>query len=165
MKQLYNSADTSINTVCKIYRQADFQAGTNVLDFGGGKYNSNTEYMKEKMVSVSVYDPYNRTAEHNEKVLSEARTNKPDYVVCSNVLNVILEDEIIDGILQELASFGAPAVYIAVYEGDRTGKGKATSKGFQRNEKTSVYLPKISRYFEIVSTKKGIITCTPKQAN
>lgn len=161
MKQKYSSAETSLCIVNKVYTHHTFANGSKILDYGGGRYDLNTEYMKERGVDVSVYDKFNRSEEHNVRVLNSARQTQPDYVVCSNVLNVIMEDEVIDGILEDIASFGARTL-IAVYEGDRTGTGRETSKGYQRNTKLSEYVPMVQKYFDIISKKNGILECLPR---
>lgn len=161
MKQKYSSAETSLCIVNKVYTHHDFASGSKVLDYGGGKYDMNIEYMKERGVDVSVYDKFNRSEEHNASVLRTARQTRPDYVVCSNVLNVIMEDEVIDSILEDMASFGSRTI-IAVYEGDRTGNGRETSKGYQRNARLSKYIPMVEKHFEILNKRNGILECLPR---
>lgn len=161
MKQKYSSADTSLCIINKIYTHYTFKGGSRVLDYGGGKYDMNTTYMKDKGVDVAVYDKFNRSEEHNNRVLHDARQTPPEYVVCSNVLNVIMEDEVVDSILEDMASFGSRTI-ISVYEGDRTGAGRETSKGYQRNAKLSEYIPMVEKHFDIISKKNGILECLPR---
>lgn len=160
--QKYTSKDTSINVVNKVYKQCTFNDNSLILDYGGGKYDSNAEYMKGKNGSdVLVYDKYNRSDGHNSTVLNRCREDIPDYVVCSNVLNVIMEEDVIESVLagiQELCGKDT-VVYIAIYEGDKSGKGKETSKGWQRNEKACEYEEIISRYFGF-RRKGGIFVCS-----
>lgn len=142
MKQEYTSAKTSINTVTKIYKNIEFVMGSEVLDYGGGKYDTNTEYLKERGVNCYVFDPYNRTEEHNQKVLDYFRYRQgSDYIVCANVLNVIKEDfiiiEILHNIKQLISEKGI--IYIQIYEGGKQSIGKRTIKGYQRNQKTVDY--------------------------
>lgn len=162
MQQRYSSKDTSINVVNKVYKQHAFEPNSLVLDYGGGKYDANVEYMKAKGVTVLVYDKYNRTESSNEQVLSYVAKNQPNYVVCSNVLNVIFEDEIIDEILQNIQSYNAEKVIFAIYEGNRSGIGGETSKGYQRNQKTKEYIPMIEKYFVVLKKKNGMIECGRK---
>lgn len=161
MKQRYSSADTSLAIVNKVYTQRAYAPGSRVLDYGGGRYDLNVEYMRGRGVTVSVYDKFNRSADHNTRVLEEARRDRPDYVVCSNVLNVIMEDEVVDGILADLASFGT-RVLITVYEGNRTGAGAATTKGYQRNARLAAYVPMVERHLDIISKRGGILECMPR---
>lgn len=162
MEQKYSSKDTSINVVNKVYKQYNFPSNSVILDFGGGKYDTNIKYMKERGVTVLVYDKYNRTEESNNEVLSYVAQNQPDYIVCSNVLNVIFEDEIIDDILRTIQEYDAKRVIFVIYEGDRSGVGRETSKGYQRNQKTKEYIPMIEKYFTILSKKNGMVECRRK---
>ena len=156
MKQEYSSKDTSISVVNKVYKQYNFRPFTTVLDYGGGKYDKNKDYMKQYLVKVSVYDKYNRSEEENRLALSVAHY---DYLVCSNVLNVIKEDEVIDEILKHMLSINADLYLFTVYEGDKSGSGKVTKKGYQRNQKLNFYYSLLEHYFSIVSNQKGILVC------
>ena len=158
MEQEYSSKDTSINVVNKVYKVYKFRENSRVLDYGGGKYNTNIEYMKKKNVDIVVYDKYNRDKANNSKAL---RNNYYDYIVCSNVLNVIKEDEIIEEIILHMIELGKrDTIYLyAIYEGDKSGIGKATSKGYQRNQKTIYYMNMLMYYFSSVEKKNDIIIC------
>ena len=112
--------------------------------------------MKQYLVKVSVYDKYNRSEEENRLALSVAHY---DYLVCSNVLNVIKEDEVIDEILKHMLSINADLYLFTVYEGDKSGKGKVTKKGYQRNQKLNFYYSLLEHYFSTVSNQKGILVC------
>ena len=129
IKQQYTSANTSINTVSAVYKLID-TPNTVILDYGGGKYDTNAEYMLQKCNSrVLVFDPYNRTPEHNSKVIQYFKLNPAKIVVCSNVLCVIKEDEIILDILGNIRDlmdyYGI--LNIRVYERDKTGVGCRTT--------------------------------------
>jgi len=160
-KQEYSSKDTSLNVVNKVYTQYNFKPKSIILDYGGGKYDTNVEYMEKLNGSkVYVYDKYNRTEEHNEEVFKYLDKNKPDYVICSNVLNVIKEDSIIEDILKTISEkYPFALVLIKVYEKNKSGVHEVTSKGYQRNEKTEAYIPVISKYFDVKSIKNGILEC------
>ena len=149
IKQQYTSADTSINTISAVYKLID-TPNTVILDYGGGKYDTNAEYMLQKCNSrVLVFDPYNRTPEHNSQVIQYFKLNPAKIVVCSNVLCVIKEDEIILDILGNIRDLMAyyGLLYIKVYERDKTGVGCRTTKGWQRNQKTEDYIPFIQQVF------------------
>ena len=160
--QKYSSKDTCLNQVAAIYNKFQFPKGSRVLDYGGGRYDKAKQYMAENGVEVMVYDKYNRTPDHNAVVMAKAKQNTPDYVVCSNVLNVIAEDEIVDEVLFNLASFTGSTVLITVYEGNGTGVGKVTTKGYQRNAKLCSYLPMVEKYF-VVQKRNGVLICTGKR--
>lgn len=150
LRQEYTSADTSINTVSAVYKKLGSLCGEVILDYGGGKYDSNKDYM-EKMYNtlVLVYDPYNRTSEHNHKVLSYFTKKPARHVVCSNVLNVIKEDDVILEILRHIYSLMDKNgwLYIKIYERDKSGIGCKTTKGWQRNQKLSEYIPFVEKAF------------------
>ena len=149
IEQKYTSANTSINTVSAVYKLID-TPNTVILDYGGGKYDTNAEYKLQKCNSrVLVFDPYNRTPEHNSKVIQYFKLNPAKIVVCSNVLCVIKEDEIILDILGNIRDlmdyYGI--LYIRVYERDKTGVGCRTTKGWQRNQCIESYIPFIQQVF------------------
>ena len=149
IKQEYTSAGTSINTISAVYKLID-TLNTVILDYGGGKYDTNAEYMLQKCNSrVLVFDPYNRTPEHNSKVIQYFKLNPAQIVVCSNVLCVIKEDEVILDILGNIRDLMAyyGILYIKVYERDKTGVGCKTTKGWQRNQCTESYIPFIRQVF------------------
>ena len=90
--QEYDSAATSINSskLPAIYRMINLEPGGLYVDFGGGRWDNAVEYIKDKGATLVVYDPYNRSAEHNKEVLRILRENGgADAAVNSNVLNVI----------------------------------------------------------------------------
>ena len=163
-KQEYTSKDTCINTVSAIYKQIGFGMISTILDYGGGKYDTNAQYMKEKYeCTVLVYDPYNRDIKHNRRVLEYFTKRPAQYVVCSNVLNVIKEDEIIIEVLRHIYSLMDKGgfLYIKVYERDKTGTGCKTTKGWQRNQKLDEYIPFIEMAFGkhcLIKKKKDILS-------
>ena len=163
LKQEYSSKDTCINTVSAIYKQVTFGLCETILDYGGGKYDTNAEYMREtRNCEVLVYDPYNRSYKNNREILEYFTRRPARNVVCSNVLNVIKEDEIILGILRHIYSLMDKNgyLYIKVYERDKSGVGCKTTKGWQRNQKLSEYIPFIEKAFGThckIEKKKDIL--------
>ena len=163
MEQIYSSSNTSINKVSKIYTNMDFKENSFILDYGCGKYDTSIEYMKNKNCVVLPFDKYNRDNSINNQSLKYCENNKIDYIVCSNVLNVIKEEEIIDDILKHIHTLSKDntIVYISVYEGNKTNIGIPTSKGYQRNEPYKNYLKYIEKYFNI-EIKKQVFICRRK---
>lgn len=159
VKQKYTSADTSINVVNRVYKEVPFPPNSIILDYGGGKYDTNTEYMAKKGVKILVYDPYNRSPTHNARVINYVKNNGVDYIVCSNVLNVIPEDTNMEQAIANIAKLAKKKskVYFTVYEKNKSGIGQVTTQGYQRNQKTKYYLPFIEKYFKNVYMKKNII--------
>lgn len=152
--QTYTSKETSISTVNKVYKDLPITTEPKViLDYGCGKYNNNKEIAESKGYIWLGYDPYNRTdEENNESMLYITRNGKADIVICSNVLNVIAENDIIQSIANTLPMFGNK-VLVTIYEGDKSGIGKVTKKGYQRNEKAIEY----TKYFHGKGVVKGNI--------
>lgn len=160
MKQEYTSSETSINQIPAVYTKFPqaFGKGDRVLDYGGGKYDTTKEYMAQFGVKVDVYDPFNRSVAHNKKITDAYKMKKADVIVCANVLNVIKEPEVIEGIIHEIMYKYAGAntiVIFQVYEGDKSGKGKVTTKGYQRNQPASSYSVFFKRAYRGKMIRKG----------
>lgn len=165
--QEYDSAATSINStkLPAIYRMIKLQPGTVGVDFGGGKFDNAVEYLRDQDVTLCVYDPYNRSAEHNREVLRTLRANGgADFAINSNVLNVIKEPEARKGVLENIKKItksGAP-IYITVYEGRGDAKEGVTKSGYQLNRKTADYLEEIQEVFPDAKRKGKLIVATNK---
>ena len=160
-EQLYTSAKTSRNQVpathTNVNKFIDWEPGTVNADIGGGRFEKATEYLKDKGVTNLVYDPFNRTVEHNQEVVNKIINGGADTATVSNVLNVIKEDENIDKVLKQThnALKDGGTAYFNFFEGDGRGQGKETKDGWQRNQKTADYLPIIQKYFPQATTLKG----------
>ena len=153
--QAYDSAATSINKnknpagYTKLKKQGVFKEGQTVVDIGGGKFDNVVDEMAEEGVTVKVYDPFNRTPEHNAQVASEVADGKADVAVSNNTLNVIQEPENMSRVIQQAHNAiptGAKA-YFTVYEGSKDSVGKETTQGYQRNEPVTSYIPKLEQVF------------------
>lgn len=164
MAQNYTSANTSINStkLPMVYTNKtaiEIIKGKKVLDVGGGKFDNAIEYCKTLGTELQVYDKYNRTEEHNSKVLVGQQY---DVAIISNVLNVIDERCSRKDVVQ-LASVRADIVLITVYEGDGTGVGRPTKKDcWQENRKTESYIDEIKSFLgdKWNVTRKGkLIVC------
>lgn len=165
--QEYDSAATSINStkLPAIYRMIKLEPGTVGVDFGGGRFDNAVEYLRDQDVTLCVYDPYNRSAEHNREVLRTLRANGgADFAINSNVLNVIKEPEARKGVLENIKKItksGAP-IYITVYEGRGDAKEGVTKSGYQLNRKTADYLEEIQEVFPDAKRKGKLIVATNK---
>ena len=157
-KQTITSQNTSVNTISKIYSNVTFPYGSVILDYGCGKYDTAINHMASVGCAVLPYDKYNRPEDVNERSLNSAF----DYIVCSNVLNVLESEELIHSVLSHIQSLmnGSSVLYVSVYEGDRSGCGKETSKGFQQNQKSEWYKRLLENYFKTESLKNKIFRCT-----
>ena len=175
MSQKITSAKTSINStrVPALFKHpaVQWQADTRNLDWGGGRYDTATEFLKELGVENAIYDPYNREAAHNARVLAGSPY---DSATVSNVLNVVQGAEsrrsIIKDVLDNVKEGGI--IYIKVYEGDRSGTGRKTKQGscWQENKKTSCCIDELKDFKpqmiggsnKIIIIKKPITTKNKK---
>lgn len=87
MKQRFTSKQTSINStkapaVYSMKRAVNVMTGKTVVDIGGGRFDTAAEAARVYGAAVSIYDPFNRTPEHNAAVLAGSY----DVAVISNVL-------------------------------------------------------------------------------
>lgn len=150
--QEYDSAATSINSnkLPAIYKMVNFEPGKVYLDFGGGKFDNGVYFVKDKGATLLVYDPYNRSDEHNKQVLAELKENGgADAGLNSNVLNVIKEPEARLAVLRNLRRMVKPGgdIYITVYEGSGKGNEGPTKAGYQLNRKTEGYMDEVRQIF------------------
>lgn len=160
-EQEFSSAATSINgsKLPAIFKLVDFHANTLNLDYGGGKFDNATEYLKTMGVTNLIYDKFNRTAQHNQEVIRAVLENGgADTCTLSNVLNVIKEEsirhEILVNIYKLLKSDGI--LYITVFEGKPGQKEGPTKSGYQLARKTSEYIDEVANVFgEDKVTRRG----------
>lgn len=145
--QQYSSENTSINKVKlpagvalgkKITKKGDV-----VVDYGCGKFSNSNEALTKHGALYIGFDPYNIS--DNENLLAQIVLKHigADVVICSNVMNVICEDEILENmaelIVKGLKDDTSKAI-ITIYEGDKSGVGKiVNTKQYQRNLKTEAY--------------------------
>lgn len=161
--QEYTSAATSINStkLPALFKMVTFRDGSLNLDYGGGKFDNVASYLMDTYGATNlVYDPYNRTPDHNKSVLDQVRKNGgADTVTCSNVLNVIKEPGARLSVIRNCKNYlktGGTA-YFTVYEGSGTGEGSPTKSGYQLNKKTDQYVDEISQVFSNVTRKGKLI--------
>lgn len=165
--QKYTSAATSINSskLPAVYRLIKdyIKPGMIGLDIGGGKFDNAVEELAKSDIQLYVYDPYNRSSSHNNDALSAIRKNGgADFVVNSNVLNVIAEPEARQSVIRNCYKYlktGGTA-YFTVYEGDKSGQGRETKAGYQLNKGTGDYVEEIENVFSNVSKKGKLIVAT-----
>lgn len=167
-RQEHSSANTSINSTkipkvfTKLLEQNLLFKNSRNLDLGGGKFNNVTEMLSKLDIENLIYDPFNRSKEHNLNVLNLIEESKSDTVTISNVLNVIKEDDNKNSLIYLASKSLKPGgfLYITVYEGNKTGIGKVTRKDqWQENKKLSEYLDLNFSGFNLPYISKGIIIC------
>lgn len=161
MKQQFSSAATSINSSRLPAVYGKLPAVPHVIfDYGCGRY---IKHIRAALPADTVYLPYdvfNQPPAVNAATCAAVNgyhvDGQPVSVVCSNVLNVIMEDEIIEGIAANIRSIirDGGTAYVAVYEGNRTGQGRQTGPDqYQRNQPLRDYL----RFFPGAEIRRGVI--------
>lgn len=164
-EQEYDSAKTSINSnkLPAIYNMITLPEGSVGIDYGGGKFDNAVEALAEQGVTLHVYDPYNRSQQHNRAAIKALRANGgADFAINSNVLNVIKEPEARLNVLENIKTItkpGAP-IYITVYEGSGKGNEGVTKSGYQLNRKTADYLEEIQQVFPNAKRRGKLIIAT-----
>ena len=153
--QKYTSKNTSVNTtrVPAVYNKICWDklpAGVKVLDWGCGKDTALTSNMLEQNGLVHVgYDPNWKSEVEN--VAAVSLLGIANAFVCSNVLNVIDDDDIVRDICDKAAKH--EYFFITVYEGDKSGIGKRSKEDcYQRNEKIKSYC----KYFSDQAIHNGL---------
>ena len=160
--QEFNSADTSINSgkLPTVYSKLEFANGCTVLNYGGGKFNNTIEFGNANGFTDLIFDPFNRTVEWNAAVVKSISEKGVDLAILSNVLNVIKEVDVRGFVLSVLANTldENKPLFITVYEGDRTGYGRQTSRSaWQENRKLKEYLAEVQKHFTHVKTRYNTI--------
>jgi hypothetical protein len=167
-KQEYTSAKSSIKQLPAGFNIVEKYFGwkphTLNLDIGGGKYDLMTEKLKEKQVANLIFDPYNRSREHNDNVFSICRGMfKPDTVTIFNVLNVIKEREVQIAVLNlalKLLKNKGMLFVRSSYMNPNKVSGLTKSGTFQHNKTQKEYLEIVKEVFPNAELKHGIIFAT-----
>ena len=165
MKQEFTSAKTCIKQIPAGFKIVDkyfgWQPNTMNLDIGGGKYDLFTDALKEKGVNNLVFDPYNRTPEHNQQVLMICESFPADTVTIFNVLNVIKEFDMQIEVLNLALRFvkNEGSIYIRSTYKNQSGKSGVTKSGtFQHCKTQQEYLDEIVKVvFPMAELKHGLI--------
>lgn len=161
--QEISSADTSIKTINGIYKKivGKYPKYTTIFDYGCGRYDENMRFATENDFVWFGVDPYNRSVEWNKANINEMKTwgDSPNIIMLNNVLNVVKEKFAIEHIVRQVYNYAGENtdVYITIYEGDKSGIGRTTSKGYQRNEKVNNYIDYICEWFEVIEKIGNIL--------
>lgn len=133
------------------------------LDVGGGKYDFSRNYMKSKHnIDLLIWDPYNRSKEHNLEIQSLVTNKKVDAATSMAVLNVIPEVEVrlahICTLKDSLAVNGI--AYFKIWPGENFLKGsyKPTVNsygypGYQANAYADRFLREVQLVFGLKNAK------------
>lgn len=165
MYQQHTSAKTSINQVPSLHRWYTRKIGPTVdrqqtiIDMGAGMYDTAGNYLRDRLSGVEYlpYDPYNRTLGENVEAMGALATRDCD-VLCANVLNVIAEHECRAYVIALTANCTGKA-YFTVYEGDGSGAGRKTTRGWQNNRKTITYQQELEAVFTHVERRGQVFVC------
>ncbi|EGQ9137942.1 MULTISPECIES: hypothetical protein [Vibrio harveyi group] len=121
----------------------------NILNFGCGKFPDLTEECltncHKHSMTVTHFDPSSK-AKGVVSNIAEIDSSKRRFCVmlCANVLNMHKD---LDAAIADMAKIDFDCAVIQIYEGNRSGKGRKTRDGYQRNEPVSAYLPILTSNF------------------
>lgn len=164
-KQEYTSVKSSLKQLPAGFNIIDkyftWYQGTVNLDIGGGKYNLMTEKLLERGVTNLVYDPYNRSQEHNGNVIHTIlRIKGVETVTIFNVLNVIKEREIqleVIKLAYDALKLGGVVFVRSTYKNPAKVSGVTKSGTFQHYLTQQDYLEIVMEKFPNAKLKHGII--------
>lgn len=148
------------------------QSGQKWADIGGGKFNNVKQHFESLGVDLFIYDPFNRTKEHNEYIVNNIANSQCDGVMINNVLNVILEKENRKQVINQAFDCLKPGgiAYFKIYEGNCSGITKTAtnnSASAQLNQPTYFYLEEIQEIFgqNFKISKEFIVVSKPIELN
>ena len=118
-----------------------------LLNFGCGKWPELTEQYLQSKIKNLIVDNYDPNSSSEAVIKTLPRDYQCEVVLCANVLNVLDDDQLRDCIVQ-LRRIPFALCVIQIYEGNKSGNGKKTRDGFQRNARTPVYLQHIKSIFD-----------------
>lgn len=148
--QEYTSKNTSVNThkLPRVFRDIDLKKlkGKTIFDYGAGKYETVrlvTDFLALYDIDYIPFDLYNLS--DGDNFYAWEKRHDADLYICSNVLNVIKENDIVQDIITEINKLcnNSPlkGYIFKIYEGDKSHIGKNTKKDcWQKNETKDYYL-------------------------
>jgi hypothetical protein len=129
------------------------------FDIGAGPYENFSLALAELSVLNIPYDPENLSDEQNLKTLHAIMIGEVATATISNVFNVLPNNQqramLLRMAFKALKEGGR--IFITVYEGDRSWKGKATRDGWQANLPLSDYVGIVQTVFPDAFMKYGVI--------
>lgn len=155
-RQIITSAATSVNTtrLPAVYNKINFDRykdmeDVKLFDYGCGVEATRKlieKFLKKYGIEYMPYDPYNMPL--GEAASNYEKRTEANIIVCSNVLNVIDSDDELSKVMAELTKLSrSKDVFVTVYEGNHSGVGKQTTKGYQRNRNVSWYRGILNGYY------------------
>lgn len=169
MKQKFSSKNTCINTtkVPAIYSKLNLEKLRNkiMFDYGAGRIETVRlirALLEPYDIDYIPYDPYNLS--EGDNCYAWENRLEADIYICSNVLNVIKEDDIVQEIIDDLTNWSTKpdnnnkVFFFKIYEGDKSSIGKKSKNDcWQRNQRTKEYL-NFNWDFMYPTIYKGFIT-------
>ena len=146
------SAATSLRQVPALHRAliraGAMPRGSVNADVGGGRYDDATNFLAEHGVENLVYEP-SRGPAWNRRILDRIGDGRADSATVANVLNVIPDATVRREVLALAANVARRGgdVWVSIYEGDGSGEGRETSKGWQENRRLRTYLGEVQSVF------------------
>ena len=158
--QKIDSSGTSLNQIPATFKSHAWKKGQRVVDVGGGKFDLGTNYLKDEHgVENIVIDPQSRSAEYNKKSIEKLNKKPADVGSIMNTLNTIPKSNRREAMKTSIRHTKPDAVHlIQIYEGDGSGVGGETPRGWQNNLKTEAYIPEVKKLFKDVTRKGNLIT-------
>lgn len=145
LKSKDNSRRTSRKQISAGFKKINWDNISHNLDIGGGKYDDATVWLRENGVINHIYDPYNRSLPFNRTSLHNSQICETATIF--NVFNVIPEREERDILLKIAKKVKTEAIYITVYEKNKSGEAEITKCGYQANRTLKSYLPEVQEMF------------------
>jgi hypothetical protein len=165
--QQISSKATSLEQVPakKYYDKVVLAKGSRNADIGAGKSELFTEYMGERGVENVRYDRFWQKPEEIAAFVQAVKT-PTDTATVNNVLNVIKEAAARDYVVRQAAAVIKPdgTAHFKIHEGDGSGKGKKTTKGYQNNRKAQDYAKEIEQHFSEVTRKGDVLIARKPKA-
>jgi len=166
-EQSYSSKNTSLNQIAKpiplLLKANELKDRSVNLDIGGGRFDKMSDYLAKWGLKNYIYDPFNRTPEHNSFVVSKVKDGQVDSVTIMNVLNVIPEKENQLRVLLQaknaLKNGGKVFVY-SNYKDSSKDAGPSGSDSWQHHMYLRGYLPLVKEVFpnaEIINKLSCIV--------
>lgn len=150
------SANTSVSQIPATLKRVQWKSGTSNVDIGCGKYPQLfTDALKEYGVTNYAIDP----AWHPDWFERRSPNRAADTITVNNVF-CVLPDDMHEAVIQNIQQYSNEhtIIYVLIYEGDRSGMHRTTSRGYQRNERTQLYVPYLKHHFSTVEREGNLIT-------
>ena len=154
-----DSPGTALRQVPALFRAVPWRRGAVNADVGGGPYGLASAYLGRRGVRNVVIDPGWQGERELRAAIASVSPRRADTVTLANTLNVMPDPEARARALQLAAHVLAPggAAYVSVYEGDGSGRGARTTRGWQANRPLRAYLAEVRRWFGDVRVERGAI--------